>query len=159
MSGFDAEAIVTKCLGAWTSGDIATARSLIRDDVSVVGPFGANEGVLDYVAQLEGLSKIVRGAEQKKVIVDGDDVCVLYDLMTVPAGPLPTSSWYHITDGKIDAVWTYFDARLLTPVGSPPSSSSATTTDQPAAKERSGPPTSPVFVSAEMEIAEWDGSP
>jgi ketosteroid isomerase-like protein len=158
VSGFDAEAIVTKCLGAWTSGDFATTRSLLRDDVSFVGPFGANEGVEDYVAQLEGLSKIVRGAEQKKVIVDGDDVCVLYDLLTIPAGSLPTSSWYHIADGKIDAVRTFFDARMLTQGGTSPASSSAPT-DEPDVRQRSGPSTSPVFFSAEMEIADWDGSP
>jgi ketosteroid isomerase-like protein len=158
VSGFDAEAVVTKCLGAWTSGDFATARSLLRDDVSFDGPLGANQGVEDYVAQLEGLSKIVRGAEQKKVIVDGDDVCVLYDLLTISAGPLPTSSWYHIADGKIDAVRTYFDTRLLTQVANSPTSPSAPS-DGPGDRQPSGPSTLPVFFSAEMEIADWDGSP
>lgn len=158
MSGFDAAAIATKCLGAWTSGDLATARSLLRDDVSFVGPFGTNQGVEGYVAQLEGLSKIVRGAEQQKVIVDGDDVCVLYDLLTVPAGPLPTSSWYHIADGKIDAVRTYFDARLLAHTDDSPSRSSSPS-NRTAAGPGSDPATLPVFCSAEMEIAEWEGPP
>jgi ketosteroid isomerase-like protein len=155
VSGFDAATIVTKCLGAWTTGDFATARSLLRDDVSSVGPFGANEGVDDYVAQLEGLSKVIRGAEQKKVIVDGDDVCILYDLLTIPAGLVPTSSWYHIAEGKIDAVRTYFDARGLVQSGTLPATSSASA-DRPA-EGRPATSTSPVFVSAEMEIAEWEG--
>src|SRR6266536_2774663 len=65
-----------------------------------------------YLAALRGLSQIVKGAEQQHVFVDGDDVCVIYDLITsTPAGSSPTAEWYHLRDGKISSVRVFFDAR------------------------------------------------
>jgi ketosteroid isomerase-like protein len=158
MSGLDAGTIATTCLEAWTSGDFATARSLLQDDGSFVGPLGANEGVEEYMAELEGLAKITTGAERQRMVVDGDDVCILYDLVTVSAGPLPTSTWYHIQDGKIDSVRAYFDARPLAQRHD--SAASDPVDDRRLGVERpTDPSVLPVFLSAEMEIAEWESSP
>jgi limonene-1,2-epoxide hydrolase len=153
MSRSDAGTIARQCLEAWTSGDFATARSLLRDDVTSVGPLGANVGVEDYMAELEGLAEIVTGARQRRVMVDGADACIFYDLVTIPVGPLPSSSWYHVRDGKIDSVRDYFDARVLVQgdharhgvaIGGPRSAVGREVTQF----------TFPVFLSAEMEIAE-----
>ncbi len=149
MSGLDAGTIANTCLEAWTSGDLATARSLLQDDGNFVGPFGANEGVEEYMAELERLAKITTGAERRRMVVDGDDVCILYDLVTEPAGLLPTSTWYHIQNGKIDSVRDYLDARPLA-LGDD---------HRPGAKYATEPFVLPIFQSAEMEIAESDGPP
>ena len=155
MSGTTAGTIVTTCLEAWTSGDLATARSLLRDDVVIVGPLGANEGVEKCMAELEELAKIVTGIEQKRVIVVGNEVYIFYDLLTVPAGRLPASGWYHIHDDKIDSIRDYFDARMLI------RTSGTGTPDplpyrRPVVGNRSSGSCLPVFHSAELEIADWD---
>ena len=96
---------------------------------------------------------IVTGARQRRVMVDGADACIFYDLVTIPVGPLPSSSWYHVRDGKIDSVRDYFDARVLVQgdyarhgvaIGGPRSAVGREVTQF----------TFPVFLSAEMEIAE-----
>jgi hypothetical protein len=85
-------------------------------------------------------------------------VCILYDLVTELAGPLPTSTWYHVQDGKIDSVRDYFDARPLARSDDGRAFESVdqdrNQTGYPAAKSAL-----PVFLSAEMEIAAWDSAP
>jgi hypothetical protein len=158
MSRADSGTIAVRCLEAWTSGDFATARSLLRDDVVSVGPLGSHVGVEPYMAELEGLAGIVTGAQPARVMVDDADVCIFYDLVTVRVGTLPTSSWYHVRDGKIDSVRAYFDARVLLEGDDAPSR-------VPRRDHRSVTGTKgaqfafPVYFSAEMEIAEWDRSP
>jgi ketosteroid isomerase-like protein len=142
----DAVTIATTCLRAWSSGDFDTARSLLRDDVTFAGPTGTDRGAEAYLSGLVELAQHVRGADPKKVVVDGDDVCIMYDLVTEAAGTVPAADWYHVAGGKIDSVHTYFDARPLSET----------------------PPLPPVVVggtvlacglparfSAEMELADW----
>ena len=64
-----------------------------------------------YLASLQQLSGIVTGAEKQKVFVDGDDVCVIYDLKTVPVASTRTCEWYRMRDGKVASVSVVFDAR------------------------------------------------
>jgi hypothetical protein len=42
-------------------------------------------------------------------------VCLIYDLVTVPAGTVPTAGWFRLRDGKIAAIRVFFDARPLDP--------------------------------------------
>jgi ketosteroid isomerase-like protein len=113
MAGADARTVATACLQAWTTGDFATARSLLHDDVSFVGPLGTADGADAYIKGVQGLAKIVESARQRKVIAEGDDVCIIYDLVTTSSGAIPTAGWYHVQDGKVSAVRAFFDARPL----------------------------------------------
>jgi ketosteroid isomerase-like protein len=115
MSGSDASSIVTTYVKAWTSGDFDTARSTLRDDVTFVGPLGTADGVDECMRGLQGLKQIIEASEQRKVIADGDDVCLIYDLVTNAAGTIPTAGWFHVRDGKIAAIRVFFDARPLDP--------------------------------------------
>jgi ketosteroid isomerase-like protein len=113
----DPKTVADRFFKAWTTGDFDTARSLLHDDVSFSGPIDRFDNADAYLGALRGLSQIVKGAEEQKVFVDGDDVCVIYDLVTnTPAGTAPTAEWYHLRDGKISAVRVYFDARPFAPV-------------------------------------------
>ena len=96
---------------AWTSKDFQRARSLLHDDVSFDGPIDTFSDADSYVASLQQLSGIVTGAEKQKVFVDGDDVCVIYDLKTAPIPSSRTCEWYRVREGKISAVSVVFDAR------------------------------------------------
>jgi ketosteroid isomerase-like protein len=115
MSTLALATTASKCLEAWSSGDFATTRSLLADDVTFTGPMGHTKGVDAYVRGVSKMAETVTGVELKKLIVEGDDVCIMYDVFSDAAGPLPTVGWYHFgADEKIDSVRAYFDPRPLT---------------------------------------------
>jgi ketosteroid isomerase-like protein len=112
MSDTQSRDVAERFFGAWSTGDFDTARMLLHDDLRFVGPLEQFDNADAYLAALRNLSQIVKAAEQEKVFVDGDDVCVLYNLVTnTPAGTAPTAEWYHLRDGRIASVRVYFDAR------------------------------------------------
>jgi ketosteroid isomerase-like protein len=145
--------VATKCLEAWSSGDFATARTLLRDDVTFVGPLGSGGGVESYMNSLVDLSRHVASAEPIKVVVDGDDACIIYDLVTDAGGSVPTSDWYHVQDGKITSVRAYFDTRALSAGRGTHDQQSSAQSGAPAGG-RILPSILPALVSAEMELAE-----
>jgi len=117
MAANEPRAIADKFFKAWTTGDFDTARSLLHDNVSFAGPIDTFDNADAYVGALRGLAQIVKTAEEQKVFADGNDVCVIYDLVTnTPAGVSPTAEWYHVRDGKISAVRVFFDARPFAPM-------------------------------------------
>jgi hypothetical protein len=113
MNKAEAKNIATQCLFSWTNGDFETARSLLSDDVTFIGPLGTASGADEYISGLRRLTDIVDSAVPRKVLVDGDDVCIIYDLVTKTAGSIPTVGWYHLRNGQIDSVRAFFDARPL----------------------------------------------
>ena len=117
MAGAGPKATADKFFKAWTSGDFGTARSLLHDDVSFSGPIDTFDDADAYMGALQGLSHIVKAVEEQKVFVDGNDVCVIYELVTnTPIGAAPTAEWYHVRDGKISSVRVFFDARPFAPM-------------------------------------------
>jgi ketosteroid isomerase-like protein len=96
---------------AWTSKDFEGARTLLHDDVAFEGPIDSFSDADSYLASLKQLSGIVTGAEKLKVFVDGEDVCVIYDLKTAPVPSARTCEWYRVRDGKVASVSVVFDAR------------------------------------------------
>ena len=84
-------------------------------EITFAGPFGIAEGADAY---LDGLRKFrargVQTVEIRSVFQEGEEACVIYDLVTnSPAGTIPSAGWYHLRDGKIVSVRAFFDARLL----------------------------------------------
>jgi hypothetical protein len=91
-----------------------TTRSLLAEDVTFVGPMGHTKGADDYVSGVARMADLITGIALKKVVADGDDVCIMYELST-PGGALSTVGWYHFAKNeKIDSVRAYFDPRPLT---------------------------------------------
>jgi ketosteroid isomerase-like protein len=112
----DAAQVAEDFFSAWTSKDFDRARGLLHDDLSFEGPIDRFDDADSYLASLEQLSGIVTGAETQKVFVDGDDVCVIYDLKTAPVPSARTCEWYRISEGKIASVSVVFDARPFAPL-------------------------------------------
>jgi ketosteroid isomerase-like protein len=156
MSEPETAFIATTCLEAWSTGDFATARSLLREDVTLDSPLGSANGVEASMNRLADLAQQVIRADQKRVLVDGDDVCIMYDLVTVSAGTVPTSDWYHVAAGKIDSVRAYFDSRRLR-AQEPGPESAAPGVPRAVAGRRYGAHWLPALVSAEMELADMNG--
>ena len=106
------------CLQAWSSGDLDRTRSLLAEEVTFGGPLGSTRGADVYIEGIKGMVKMVERADQHEVFVDGDDVCIIYDLVTkAPPARIPTAGWYKVRDGKITAVRAFFDPRPLVPAG------------------------------------------
>jgi ketosteroid isomerase-like protein len=101
---------------AWTSKDFERARTLVHDDLSFEGPIDRFSDADSYLASLQQLSQIVTGVEKQKVFVDGDDVCVIYDLKTAPVPSSRICEWYRLRDGRIASVSVVFDARPFAPL-------------------------------------------
>src|SRR5438045_8957184 len=80
----DARRVAEAFLDAWTAKDLDGARRLAHDDLSFEGPIDTFHDADAYLQSLKGLSQIVTGVDKRKVFVDGEDVCVIYDLHTHP---------------------------------------------------------------------------
>jgi ketosteroid isomerase-like protein len=101
---------VARYFAAFQSGDVTTARQLLDDNLSFSGPFDTFNKADDLIKALGALAPVVKGIQQRKVMLDGDDVATFYDMIT-PMGTSPIAEWHHVRNGKIDAIRVYFDPR------------------------------------------------
>ena len=112
MTHASANEIIESYQTALGKGDFATARKLMQDNMTFQGPLDTFNTADDYLESLKKLASIVQRIDLKKVFIDGDDVCVLYDMVTnTPAGTAFIAEWYHVTGGKIAALRAVFDGR------------------------------------------------
>lgn len=109
----DNSQIAKRLLLAWTSGDFETTRAVLADDVTFTGPLGLTHGADKYVDGVRGFSHKIANAEVALAFSDGENVCLIYDLVTKDGARLPTAGHYRIVDGKVAAVRAYFDPRPL----------------------------------------------
>jgi ketosteroid isomerase-like protein len=103
--------VVEGYFDAWTSKDFDRARSLLHDDLSFKGPIETLDNADALMASIKGLAQIVTGAERRGLVAQGDQVCVVYDLHTVPIPTAPVAEWYTVRDGKVASIQAFFDAR------------------------------------------------
>ena len=113
MPDTDAKKVATTLLEAWTSGDFPTARGLMHDDVTFTGPLGTTAGADAYIEGVQGFAAMVERVDIHEVIAEGENVCVLYDLVARSAGPMPTVGWYVVQDSLVRSVRAFFDPRPL----------------------------------------------
>jgi limonene-1,2-epoxide hydrolase len=94
------------------NGDFATARKLMQDDMTFQGPIDTFHQADDYLESLKKLASIIQRIDVKRVFADGDDVCVLYEMVTnTPAGTAFIAEWYQVKGSKIASLRVVFDAR------------------------------------------------
>jgi ketosteroid isomerase-like protein len=108
----DAANVVERYHGAFGSGDVQAARSLLADDLHFKGPIEEFRNADDYMKSVGKLAQIVTGSDVKKVVAEGDDVVTIYDLHTnTPAGTSNIAEWATVKNGKIAEMRVFFDAR------------------------------------------------
>ncbi len=108
----NAAEIVQSFKQALGKGDVAAARKLLHDNLSFRGPIDAFDKPEPYLEALAKLHPIVERIDVKKLFVDGNDVCMLYDMVTrTPAGTAFIAEWIQVKGDKIAAIRTVFDAR------------------------------------------------
>ena len=99
---------------SWAVGgkDFVAARKFLHDDLNFKGPIDTFHRADDYLGSIKKLSNIVKSVDVKKQFVDGNDVCVLYDMITnTPAGTAFISEWFRVKGDKISDIRVVFDAR------------------------------------------------
>ena len=112
--------IVKSYQAALGMGDFAAARKLMQDDMTFEGPFDTFHTADEYLEAVKKLATIIQRIDLKKVFVDGDDVCVLYDMVTnTPAGTAFIAEWYQVQGDEIAALRAVFDARPFAPLFGP----------------------------------------
>src|SRR3989442_3592659 len=112
----NAKEIVMAYQKALGKADFAGARRYMHDDLSFVGPFESFNRPEPYLEALGKLHHIVVRVEPRKTFVDGDDVCLLYDMVTnTPAGTAFICEWDHVRGEKIASVRAGFDAPRFAP--------------------------------------------
>ena len=104
----NARDIVMSYIGALGNQDYDSARNWLGDNVLVKVPAG--EAFRSPDEFLSMMQKQRGQYDIKKVFVDGDDVCLLYDFITKTVTTF-FSSWYKVKDGKIISIQTVFDPR------------------------------------------------
>lgn len=109
----DPKSIATEMLMAWTSSDFARTRALLHDNATFLGPLGKTRGGDDYVEGVRGFARTIDRVQIHKVIAEGGDVCVVYDLVTKTGGEIPTVGIYRVEGDKVQSVRAYFDPRPL----------------------------------------------
>jgi len=108
----NASRIVSDYQQALGKGDFATARTLVHDNLLFQGPLETFHSPEPYFEALKKLHPIIQRIDMKKIFADGDDVCVLYNMVTnTPAGTAFVCEWYQVKGEKIAGVRTVFDAR------------------------------------------------
>src|ERR687896_1026704 len=89
--------------------DFQSARSYISDNISYMSPLNSFDRAEPYLKYNEHLN--LPKFDIKKVFVDGQDVCLLYELnVGTPPVPLLVCLWAHVNDGgKISSYRVVFD--------------------------------------------------
>ena len=86
------------------------AEKYLHNNIKIIGPSG--EAFTDIKPFLEMLSKQEGKYDIKKIFVDGEDVCALYEFIT-PSVKVFMSSWYQFKQEKIISIQTIFDSKLF----------------------------------------------
>jgi hypothetical protein len=91
--------------------DFKSARSYLSDNVSYVSPLNSFDGAEPLLKYNEKLN--LPKFDIKKVFVDGQDVCLLYEMnLGTPPVPSFVCLWAHVNDdGKISSYRVVFDPR------------------------------------------------
>ena len=105
----DPREVVMSCVNAINRGDFKTARQYVADDMLFVGVLGSRQGGDVYFKDME---RMRLKYDVKKVFVDGNDVCLYYDL-AISGGNIFCSAWYQVTNGRIQSLKVVFDPRPI----------------------------------------------
>jgi ketosteroid isomerase-like protein len=105
--------ILKKFYAAVAKKDIATARAYLDDDLLFLGLFETYHNAEEYLAALTGLLQITVRLDVQKIIAEGNDAAVFFELETKAPAEATTlvAEWHQVKDGKISRVESAFDGR------------------------------------------------
>ena len=105
--------ILKKFYAAVAAKNIATARTYLNDDLLFLGLFETYHNAEEYLAALTKLLQVVVRLDVKKIIAQGNDVAVFFELETKAPAAATTlvAEWHQIKNGRISHVESAFDGR------------------------------------------------
>jgi len=105
--------ILKQFYGAVVQGDFAAARQYLADDLIFIGLFETYPSADAYLKALSGLMQITVRLDVKKIIAEGEDAAIFFELQTkAPAeATVLVAEWHQFKDGKIVRAQSAFDAR------------------------------------------------
>jgi hypothetical protein len=84
--------------------------ALLAPDLQFRGPVRTLGSAEEYIGALKRLGAIHVRNDVKRVFVDGDEVCVIYDFVTdTSAGAVPTIEWLRFDGDRIRSIDLYYD--------------------------------------------------
>src|SRR5690242_1565895 len=105
----DIEATVRTYLSAVGNKDLGKVEELLTPDITLVGPAMTLSGAREVLAALRRIGAIHVRNDVRRVFVDGDEACVIYDFVTDTVGVVPTIEWLTFAGDRIRAVKLYYD--------------------------------------------------
>lgn len=93
--------------------DMAEARGYLDENLKFVRLFATYRSAAEYIRTFTGLLQITMRLDVKKIIAEGDDAAIFFELQTrAPAeGTVLVAEWHHFSDGKIIHLESAFDGR------------------------------------------------
>lgn len=106
----DRKSLTLEYLNAVGNRDYGKIEQLLAPDLRFRGPANTRSSAADFIGALKRLSAIHVRNDVKRVFVDGDEVCVIYDFLTdTPSGALSTIEWLHFEGSRIRSIDLYYD--------------------------------------------------
>ena len=110
MTTTDRKTLALAYLSAVAKHQYNEVEALLAPDLHFRGPTMTRTSAADYLGALKRLGAIHVRNDVKRVFVDGDEVCVIYDFVTdTPAGALATIEWLRFDGGRIRSIDLYYD--------------------------------------------------
>ena len=105
--------ILKRFYDAVVKRDLMTARRYLNDDLLFIGLFKTYRSADEYIAALTGLLSVTVRLDVKKIIAQGNDAAIFFELQTKdPAkGTVLVAEWHQFRNGKIAHVESAFDGR------------------------------------------------
>lgn len=94
---------------AWTSHDMDAAAGYLAKDVIFNGPLNQAVGDEAYMEALTRFANTVTGLKILAAFGDDHQALIMYEVTTVPFGPIPSAELLTVKDGKIQADRLIFD--------------------------------------------------
>jgi hypothetical protein len=112
MNSAKSQALALAFLKASENNDDVEARRLLADAGNFIGPLKSFTEADAFITEAKLFMQLTKKIDIKKVLADGDDVCVFWDYTTlVPSIPVtPIAEWFKIESGKIKFIHLHFNA-------------------------------------------------
>lgn len=89
------------------------ASLLATEGFTYLGPTQRFSDAAAFIQDLERIGSILKRIERRRLFVDGEDVCAIFDLCsTIPElEQVRIACWFRLRSGHIYSIETFFDAR------------------------------------------------
>jgi len=106
----DPRTLALAYVDALAAQNYAALEALLAPELRFRGPAMSRSTAADFIAAVKRLGVIHLRSEVKRVFVDGQDVCVIYDFVTdTEAGTVPMIEWVTVAQDRIASITLYYD--------------------------------------------------